>query len=76
MKNGVSENKLMELEQYFDGYGSSQDTTILRLIKHYRRQKQAIELMKLIPKDVHSCDQHMGYIMGILSKLELGRDLK
>lgn len=76
MINGVSENKLKELEQYFDGYGSRHDTTILRLVKHYRRQKQAIELMKIIPKDVHSCEQHMGYIMGILSKLELGRDLK
>jgi len=73
---GVSEKKLNELEYYFTGYGSQHDTTILRLIKHYRRQKQAIELMKIIPKDVHSCDQHMGYIMCILSKLELGRDLK
>ena len=73
---GISEKKLNELEYYFTGYGSQHDTTILRLIKHYRRQKQAIELMKLIPKDVHSCDEHMGYIMDILNKLELGRDLK
>jgi len=73
---GISEKKLNELEYYFTGYGSRHDTTILRLIKLYRLQKQAIELMKIIPKDVHSCDQHMGYIMGILSKLELGRDLK
>jgi len=70
MINGVSENKLKELEQYFDGYGSRHDTTILRLVKHYRRQKQAIELMKIIPKDVHSSTDHIDYINNILSKLE------
>ena len=73
---GVSEKKLNELEYYFTGYGSQHDTTILRLIKHYRRQKQAIELMKLIPKNVHSSTDHVNYMMGILSKLELGRDFK
>ena len=73
---GISEKKLDELAYYFDGYGSSHDVTILRLIKLYKKQKEAIEKLKIIPKEVHSSSEHVDYMMGILSKLDLGRDLE
>ena len=73
---GISEKKLDELAYYFDGYGSSHDVTILKLIKLYKKQKEVIEKLKIIPKEVHSSSEHVDYMMGILSKLDLGRDLE
>lgn len=73
---GISKKKLDELEYYFDGYGSSHDVTILRLIKLYKKQSEAIEKLKLIPKEIQSSSDHVNYMMGILSKLDLGRDLE
>ena len=73
---GISKKKLDELEYYFDGYGSSHDVTILRLIKLYKKQKEAIEKMKVIPKEIQSSSEHVNYMMGILSKLDLGCDLE
>lgn len=75
MQQGVSENKLKEPEYYFDGYGSQHDKTILKLIKQYRRQKQAIEKMRIIPKTVNSSSEHVNYMEGILCDLELGKEL-
>lgn len=73
----VSKKKLDELEYYFDGYGSSHDVTILKLIKLYKKkQREAIEKLKAIPKGVQSSSDHVDYMMGILSKLDLGRDLE
>lgn len=73
---GISKKKLDELEYYFDGYGSSHDVTILRLIKLYKKQSEAIEKLKVIPKEIQSSSEHVNYMMGILSKLDLGRDLE
>lgn len=73
---GVSEKKLKELEYYFMGYGSQHDTTILRLIREYRRHKKAVEKLKIIPSDIHSSTDHVDYMNGILCNLELGRDIK
>jgi len=72
---GVSEKKLKELEHYFDGYGSQHDKTILRLIKQYRRQKQAIKKMRVVPKTINSNSDHVKHMEGILCDLELGREL-
>ena len=73
---GVSEKKLKELEQYFVGYGSQHDKTILKLIREYRRQRKAIEKLRVVPKDVHSSSDHINYMEGILCNLELGRKLE
>lgn len=72
---GVSEKKLKELEHYFDGYGSQHDKAILRLIREYRRQKIAIEKMRIIPKSINSSSEHVNHMEGILCDLELGREL-
>jgi len=73
---GVSENKLKELENYFDGEKSEHDKTILRLVREYRRQKKALELMRIIPRGINSCSEHVNYMRGLLCDLELGRDIK
>lgn len=73
---GVSENKLKELENYFTGYGSQHDKTILRLVREYRRHKKAVEKLRIVPSDVHSSTDHVDYMNGILCNLELGRDIK
>jgi len=73
---GVSEEKLKELEQYFTGYGSQHDKTILRLVRDYRRHKETVEKLRIVPKDVHSSTDHVDYMQGILCKLELGREIK
>ncbi len=73
---GVSEKKLKELEQYFFGYGSQHDKTILRLIREYRRHKKAVEKLRIVPRNVHSSSDHVCYMEGILCDLELGREIK